>query len=54
MSLLQIDAGVAPGSSGGPLIRLKDGVVLGILSGGMMTDKSVMNINFAIDIRQLF
>lgn len=50
--LLQIDAGAAPGSSGGPVFRRSDGRVVGILRGGV--ERHGMLINLAWDIRALW
>jgi S1-C subfamily serine protease len=46
---LQIDAGAAPGSSGGPVFRRSDGRVVGMLQGGV--EQHGMLINLALDIR---
>ena len=51
--VLQIDAGAAPGSSGGPVFRREDGRVIGILGGGL-EGRAGMLANFAMDIRQLW
>lgn len=48
-TLLQIDAGAAPGSSGGPVFRRSDGRVIGILQSGI--ERHGMLINLAWDIR---
>lgn len=53
-SVLQIDAGAAPGSSGGPLIRRRDGRIVGILIGGRPGGDKGMHINFATDIQMLY
>ena len=47
--VLQIDAGAAPGSSGGPVFRRSDGRVVGMLQGGL--EQHGMLINLALDIR---
>ncbi|NJN66869.1 MAG: hypothetical protein HC884_09195 [Chloroflexaceae bacterium] len=47
--LLQIDAGAAPGSSGGPVFRRSDGRIVGMLQGGV--ERHGMLINLAWDIR---
>lgn len=47
--LLQIDAGAAPGSSGGPIFRRSDGCVVGILQSGV--ERHGMLINLGWDIR---
>lgn len=52
--VLQIDAGAAPGSSGGPLIRRGDGRIVGILTGGRPGSDTGMHINFATDIQLLY
>ena len=52
--VLQIDAGAAPGSSGGPLIRRRDGRIVGILTGGRPGSDTGMHINFATDIQLLY
>lgn len=52
-STLQIDAGAAPGSSGGPLFRRSDGRVVGILTGGRPGSDNGMHINFASDVQFL-
>ena len=51
--ILQIDAGAAPGSSGGPVFRREDGRVIGILGGGLEGRAGIL-ANFAMDIRQLW
>ncbi|MBF0378013.1 MAG: trypsin-like peptidase domain-containing protein [Desulfamplus sp.] len=50
--ILQIDAGAAPGSSGGPVFRRKDGRVVGILQGGI--EHYGMFVNLAWDIRAVY
>ncbi|MCC7385216.1 MAG: trypsin-like peptidase domain-containing protein [Deltaproteobacteria bacterium] len=52
-AVLQIDVGAAPGSSGGPVFRRKDGAVVGVLTSGLDIQKG-MHINFAADIRAIF
>jgi S1-C subfamily serine protease len=49
--LYQIDAGAYHGSSGGPLIRIRDGRVIGILAGGR---KEISQFNFAISSNEIF
>jgi S1-C subfamily serine protease len=51
VSLLQIDANAYHGSSGGPLVRLRDGRVIGILMGGW---KEATQVNFAVSINELY
>jgi S1-C subfamily serine protease len=51
--ILQIDAGAAPGSSGGPVFRREDGRVIGILGSGLQ-GRAGMLANFAMDIRQIW
>ncbi len=53
LRLLQIDAGAAPGSSGGPLFRRSDGAVLGVLGGGLRGEAMGMHVNLAISIDAL-
>ncbi len=48
--ILQLDAGAAPGSSGGPLFRRTDGLVIGVLTSGLREGPSGMLVNFAIDL----
>lgn len=52
--VLQIDAGAAPGSSGGPLFRRSDGTVMGVLSSGLNSEGIGMHANFAMDISEVF
>jgi S1-C subfamily serine protease len=54
VSVLQIDVGAAPGSSGGPVFRRKDGKVLGVLTSGLDVQERGMMINFAVDLRMLW
>lgn len=49
-SLLQIDAGAAPGSSGAPVFSLSTGKVLGILTSGLNLQRGGMHVNFAVDM----
>jgi len=51
VNLLQFDANAYHGNSGGPLFRLTDGCVLGILMGGW---KEAKQINFAVSINELY
>ena len=53
VSVLQIDVGAAPGSSGGPVFRRHDGKVVGVLTSGLDVVDRGMLINFAVDIRML-
>jgi S1-C subfamily serine protease len=53
-SVLQIDAGAAPGSSGSPVFDRQTGRVVGVLSSGLRMEGSGMLINFAADTRQLW
>ena len=46
--MLQVDAGAAPGSSGGPLFRRSDGAVIGVLGGGLRGESLGMHVNLAI------
>lgn len=50
--ILQIDAGAAPGSSGVPVFRRKDGRVVGILQGGI--EHYGMFVNLAWDVRAIY
>lgn len=54
LTVLQIDAGAAPGSSGGPVFRRSDGRVVGMLTSGLHLQDRGMLINFAIDIQALW
>jgi len=54
VSVLQIDVGAAPGSSGGPVFRRGDGKVLGVLTSGIDVQDRGMLINFAVDLRVLW
>jgi len=54
VSVLQIDVGAAPGSSGGPVFRRSDGQVVGVLTSGLNFADRGMLINFAVDIRTLW
>jgi stress response protein SCP2 len=49
--LLQIDAGAAPGSSGGPVFRRSDGRVVGMLQSGISSEGRGIIINLALDLR---
>ncbi|MBF0566827.1 MAG: trypsin-like peptidase domain-containing protein [Nitrospirae bacterium] len=49
--LYQIDVGAAAGSSGGPVFRLSDWTVIGVLRGGMEKLHGML-INFAVDIKE--
>lgn len=51
---LQIDAGAAPGSSGSPVFRRRDGRVVGVLVGGIEKHRGGMLINFACDMRAVW
>jgi len=53
VSVLQIDVGAAPGSSGGPVFRRGDGRVVGVLTSGLDVQERGMLINFAVDIRMI-
>jgi len=53
VSVLQIDVGAAPGSSGGPVFRRRDGKVVGVLTSGLDVADRGMLINFAVEIRML-
>lgn len=53
ISVLQVDTGAAPGSSGGPVFRRSDGRVVGVLSSGLSQTNGML-VNFAIDIRRLW
>jgi S1-C subfamily serine protease len=52
--ILQLDAGAAPGSSGGPVFRRADGVVVGVLSSGLRNNPGGMLVNFAVDSERLW
>ena len=54
ISVLQVDAGAAPGSSGGPVFRRSDGRVVGVLTSGLTRNPGGMLVNFAVDIRRLW
>jgi len=54
VSVLQIDVGAAPGSSGGPVFRRSDGRVVGVLSSGLDVQDRGMLINFATDMRMIW
>lgn len=54
LPVLQVDAGAAPGSSGGPVFRRADGRVVGMLTSGLDLAGRGMLINFAIDIRAVW
>lgn len=54
VSVLQIDVGAAPGSSGGPVFRRSDGRVLGVLTSGLDVKNRGMLINFAVDARMIW
>lgn len=49
--LLQIDAGAAPGSSGGPVFRRSDGRIVGMLQSGITGEGRGIIINLALDLR---
>lgn len=48
--ILQIDAGAAPGSSGGPVFQRSDGRVIGVLTSGLLNGPPGMLVNFALDL----
>ncbi|MCW3488691.1 AAA family ATPase [Dethiobacter alkaliphilus] len=50
-SLYQIDANAYHGSSGGPLVRLQDGRIIGVLMGGW---KKAVQINFAVSVNEIY
>lgn len=52
--VLQLDAGAAPGSSGGPVFRRRDGRVVGVLTSGLADGPGGMLINFAVDVRRCY
>lgn len=52
--IFQVDAGAAPGSSGGPLFRRSDGAVLGILGSGVSGPTLGMHANLALSLEALF
>lgn len=52
-SFFQIDANATHGASGGPVFRLSDGKVIGVLAGGLDPQK-VANFNFASDVRNVY
>lgn len=54
VSLLQITADAAYGSSGGPVFDINTGKVVGVLKGGINKNDITARFNFAIDIRELF
>ncbi|MBI2373382.1 MAG: trypsin-like peptidase domain-containing protein [Deltaproteobacteria bacterium] len=54
VSVLQIDVGAAPGSSGGPIFRRSDGKVVAVLTSGLDVERSGMLINFSTDLRTLW
>ena len=51
--VLQLDAGAAPGSSGGPVFDRSSGRVIAMLTSGIH-GTSGMHVNFAIDLRALW
>lgn len=52
---IQINVDATHGSSGGPVFRLSDGKIIGILSQGITNeDTHAASFNMAIDIRQIF
>jgi len=52
LRVLQIDAGAAPGSSGGPLFMRETGEVIGVLTSGLAPTAG-MHANFAIDVNEM-
>jgi len=52
--VLQLDAGAAPGSSGGPVFDRTDGRVVGVLTSGITGPNTGILVNFAIDLRALW
>ncbi|MFN3200811.1 MAG: trypsin-like peptidase domain-containing protein [Bradymonadia bacterium] len=51
--VFQVDAGAAPGSSGGPLFQLSDGRVLGVLSSGISSQNMGMHVNLAVSVTSM-
>ena len=51
--ILQLDAGAAPGSSGGPVFDRSSGRVIAMLTSGIH-GAGGMHVNFAIDLRALW
>ena len=51
--IYQLDAGAAPGSSGGPVFRRSDGRVIGVLTSGLRDQPAGMLVNFAVDIERM-
>ncbi|MBT9132580.1 MAG: putative serine protease HtrA [Firmicutes bacterium] len=49
--LYQIDANAYHGNSGGPLVRLRDGRIIGILMGGW---KEAVQMNFAVSTNEIY
>ncbi|MFN3200812.1 MAG: serine protease [Bradymonadia bacterium] len=49
--IFQVDAGAAPGSSGGPLLRLSDGHVIGVLSGGLTFQNMGRPVDLAVSVK---
>lgn len=54
VSVLQVDTGAAPGSSGGPVFRRADGRVVGVMTSGLANKPGGMLVNFATDIRRIW
>lgn len=54
MSVLQIDVGAAPGSSGAPVFNRNSWKVAGILTSGLTLERGGMHVNFALDIRTVW
>lgn len=52
--VLQLDAGAAPGSSGGPVFDRTSGNVVGVLTSGITGPNTGILVNFAIDLRALW
>lgn len=50
VKVLQIDAGAAPGSSGGPVFQRSDGRVIAVLTSGLINGPAGMLVNFALDL----